>query len=213
MLEKNIIVIDDFYENPSEVRQFALTREYPTPGTHTYPGKNSVRSHDGIWYNDQIHAKIESAIGRKVIPQNIETTGGDCGYFRTSLAADSFEQDIHVDPNSDWGGVLFLNVGSQCDPESGTSFWRHKKFGSEYVPMNPKEGQVYNFGDYEDIRKNIIYGDGLDRSLWDRYCFVPMKFNRLVLFSPYLWHSHGNNFGNTIENGRLVQLFFYSNAK
>lgn len=211
MLEKNIIVIDDFYDNPSEVRQFALTREYPTPGNHTYPGRNSVRTHDGIWYNDQIHQKIETAIGRKIIPQNIETTGGDCGYFRISLASDSFEQDIHVDPGSDWGGVLFLNVGSQCSPEAGTSFWRHRKLGSERVPMNPEEGRVYGYSDYEEIRKNLIYGDGLDRSLWDRYCFVPMKYNRLVLFSPYLWHSHGDNFGDSIENGRLVQLFFYTN--
>lgn len=79
--------------------------------------------------------------------------------------------------------------------------------------MTPDEGRVYGYSDYEDIRKNIIYGDGLDRGLWDRYCFVPMKYNRLVLFSPYLWHSHGDNFGDSIENGRLVQLFFYTNAK
>jgi hypothetical protein len=210
MLEKNIIVIDDFHDNPSEVRQFALSREYPTPKNHTYPGLNSTRSLDGIYYNDKMHDRIQSAIGRTVIPQSPDKTGGDCGYFRISLAADSFEQDIHVDPGSDWGGVLFLNIGSQCDPESGTSFWRHKKFGSERVPMTPEEGKIYGYSDYEELRSNIIYGDGLDRSLWDRYCFVPMKYNRLVLFSPYLWHSHGTNFGDSIENGRLVQLFFYS---
>lgn len=212
MLEKNIIVIDDFYDDPAEVRKFALSRDYPKPNKHTYPGRNSLRSNDGIFYNDDIHRKIQSAIGRQIIPQNIETTGGDCGYFRTSLAADTFEQDIHVDPGSDWGGVLFLNIGSQCIAESGTSFWRHKKFGFERVPLTPEEGRLYGYGNYEEVRKNIIYGDGLNRDLWDRYCYVPMKYNRLVLFSPYLWHSHGTNFGDCLENGRLVQLFFYTNA-
>ena len=212
MLEKNIIVIDDFHPNPELVRQFALSREYPAPKNHTYPGRNSMRSHEGVYYDEEMHAKIELAVGRKLVPQDPATTGGDCGYFRISLAADAFEQDIHVDPGSDWGGVLFLNVGSQCDPEAGTSFWRHKKMGSERVPRTPEEGRVFDYGSYEEIRKNIIYGDGLDRSLWDRYCFVPMKYNRLVLFDPYLWHSHGDNFGDTLENGRLVQLFFYSNG-
>ena len=37
-----------------------------------------------------------------------------------------------------------------------------------------------------------------------------MKYNRLVLFRTRLWHSHSENFGDTLENGRLVQLFFFS---
>jgi hypothetical protein len=205
MLDKNIIVIDDFYPDPSVVREFALNAEYPQPENHTYPGRNSSTA----YYDKEIHARIESAIGRRVIPQDPKKNGADCGYFRISLANDSHEQDIHIDPGSDWGGVLFLNVGSQCDPESGTSFWRHKKLGMERVPMTPEHGRSYGYSSYNEIRSNIIYGDGLDRSLWNRYCFVPMKYNRLVLFSPYLWHSHGTNFGTTLENGRLVQLFFY----
>jgi hypothetical protein len=212
MLDKNIIVIDDFHTDPAAVRKFARECEDPSPDKHTDPGRNSVRSKNGISYTDEMHDKIQTAIGHKVIPQDPAKTGGDCGYFRISLAADSYEQDIHIDPGNDWGGVLFLNVGSQVDPESGTSFWRHKKTGMERVPMGPEEGKATNYGDYEDIRSNIIYGDGLDRSLWDRYCFVPMKYNRLILFSPYLWHSHGTNFGDTIANGRLVQLFFYRNG-
>lgn len=210
MLDKNIIVIDDFYPEPHKVREFALTREYPNPEKHTYPGRNSTRSHDGIYYNDEIHNKIQTAIGRRVIPQDLETTGGDCGYFRISTVEDSFEQYIHVDPGSDWGGVLFLNPNLQSFPESGTSFWRHKKLGIERVPINPEEGVALGFSDYKEIRQMLIYGDGLKPELWDRYCFVPAKYNRLVLFSPYLWHSHGDNFGSTIEDCRLVQLFFYN---
>ena len=31
-MERNIIVIDDFYDDPDEVRNFGLTAEYPDPG-------------------------------------------------------------------------------------------------------------------------------------------------------------------------------------
>jgi hypothetical protein len=35
-----------------------------------------------------------------------------------------------------------------------------------------------------------------------------MRFNRLVLFRPLLWHSAGDGFGRSIEDGRLAQLLF-----
>ena len=43
--------------------------------------------------------------------------------------------------------------------------------------------------------------------IWTRHFLCPMKYNRLVLFRTHLWHSHNYNFGDTLENGRMVQLF------
>ena len=38
---------------------------------------------------------------------------------------------------------------------------------------------------------------------------IPMRFNRLVLYRSWLWHSFTENFGDTLENGRLIQIFFF----
>ena len=35
-MKQNIIIVDNFYENPYEVRQYALNLEYPQPENHTY---------------------------------------------------------------------------------------------------------------------------------------------------------------------------------
>jgi hypothetical protein len=43
---------------------------------------------------------------------------------------------------------------------------------------------------------------------WTRYLISPKKYNRVILFRSNLWHSHNYNFGDTLQNGRLVQLFF-----
>ena len=41
-MRQNIIVVDDFYSNPEEVRDFALNAEFPAPCVdYTYPGRNS----------------------------------------------------------------------------------------------------------------------------------------------------------------------------
>ncbi len=41
---------------------------------------------------------------------------------------------------------------------------------------------------------------------------VPMKFNRLVLFEPWLWHAAGPGFGDSVSNGRLIYLMSYNRA-
>jgi len=35
---------------------------------------------------------------------------------------------------------------------------------------------------------------------------VPIRFNRMILFRPWFWHTAGASFGDNIENGRLVHL-------
>ena len=204
-MKTNIVIIDDFLDDPYEMRLNALNATYPEPESHTYPGKNSDKS----YFTQEMLEKIQNRWGDYLTPAE----GSSCGYFRISLASDTFEQNIHIDPGWDVGGVLYLNTPNQCRPESGTHFYYHNRLGIERAPANPEEGKFLGFTQYEEIRKNIIYGDGLDKSLWTRYASSPMKYNRLVLFDPLLWHSHGDNFGDCLDNGRLVMLFFFTRQK
>jgi len=203
-MHQNVIVIDDFYSNPDEVREFALSVPYPEPeGEYTYPGKNS----DGSWYPDEVHKKFEDVAKEKLIPADRN------GYFRISLEGVTHKQDIHVDPAWEWGAVLYLSDPKDCVDEGGTSFWRHKTLKSENIPKTDEEAQFYGYPTYKECWWTTVYGDGQHREKWDRYYLCPMKYNRMVLFRTHLWHSHSHNFGTTLENGRLVQLFFFNPVK
>jgi hypothetical protein len=204
-MKTNIVIVDDFLDDPYEMRLNALNANYPEPTDHTYPGKNSDKS----YFTEEMLEKIQNRWGDYLIPAE----GSSCGYFRISLERDTFEQNIHIDPGWDVGGVLYLNTPNQCRPESGTHFYYHNRLGIERAPATQEEGKFLGFTSYEEIRKNVIYGDGLDKSLWTRYASSPMKYNRLVLFDPLLWHSHGDNFGDSLDNGRLVMLFFFTKQK
>jgi hypothetical protein len=204
-MKTNIVIVDDFLDDPYEMRLNALNANYPEPTDHTYPGKNSDKS----YFTEEMLEKIQNRWGDYLIPAE----GSSCGYFRISLERDTFEQNIHIDPGWDVGGVLYLNTPNQCRPESGTHFYYHNRLGIERAPATQEEGKFLGFTSYEEIRKNVIYGDGLDKSLWTRYASSPMKYNRLVLFDPLLWHSHGDNFGDCMDNGRLVMLFFFTKQK
>lgn len=204
-MKTNIVIIDDFLDDPYQMRLTALNANYPEPDGHTYPGKNSDKS----YFTEEMLEKVQNRWGDYLIPAE----GSSCGYFRISLASDTFEQNIHIDPGWDVGGVLYLNTPNQCRPESGTHFYYHNRLGIERAPATPEEGKYLGFTNYEELRRNVIYGDGLDKSLWTRYASSPMKYNRLVLFDPLLWHSHGDNFGDCLDNGRLVMLFFFTKQK
>jgi len=65
-----------------------------------------------------------------------------------------------------------------------------------------------------DVIESLI-GEGKDSrdlSKWDLVSTLPMKFNRCVLFRPWLWHRSGTDFGTSVENGRLIQLLFFEPA-
>jgi hypothetical protein len=200
-MKQNIIVVDDFYKNPDEIRNIALTQDYPEPDdSYTYPGRNSK----GEYYTDEMQQRFEKLTNHSLKPSVPN------GYFRISLETDTHKQDVHVDPGWDWGAVIYLSDPKDCVNEGGTSFWRHNTLHMENCPKTDDEAQFYGYPSYKESWWTMVYGDGLDRSKWTRYFLCPMKYNRLVLFRTHLWHSHNFNFGNTLENGRLVQLFFFS---
>lgn len=202
-MHQSIIIIEDFYDDPKAIRDLALGQSFKSHNSATYPGANST----GALFNEEISAKINAITGEQLEPMPSMANG----VFRTSPASSTHKQDIHIDPGADWAGVLFLNLPHQC--KGGTYFWKHKEYGFEWCPRTPEEGAQYGFKSYEEIQKKIIYGDGLDRSKWDLTVNTNMRFNRLVLFRPWMWHSHGENFGTTKFDSRLVQVFFLRNVQ
>ena len=45
-----------------------------------------------------------------------------------------------------------------------------------------------------------------DPDKWEHTMTVPMRFNRMAIYRPWLWHSSCPAFGDAIEDGRLIQL-------
>ena len=89
-MKQNIIVVDDFYSNPEEVRNTGLNAKYPQPeDEYTYPGRNS----EDVYYSEDVHKSFEYLVKEPLIPADKN------GYFRISLKDDKHKQDIHVDPS------------------------------------------------------------------------------------------------------------------
>lgn len=201
-MKQQIIIVDDFYDNPMEVREGALGLDYPEHAEMVYSGRSSRQA--------LMTPQLVSVISRLVAHPLVPSPNSANGHFRMSFADDVPDQDIHVDPGRDWAGLLYLSLPEDC--QGGTSFWRHKALGIEQMPDDPEEIARHGFKSFEDMRLTLVRNDGLDRSKWELTMAVPMRFNRLVLFRSWLWHSHTVNFGDRPENSRLTQLFFFNFA-
>lgn len=198
----SLIIVDDFLDQAENFRAAALRLSYPEREGEYFPGRNSVQR----LALEGLEQEISAIVREPLAPLTNLRSHAKC---RIALAGDDREAKIHVDP-SHWSGILYLSRPEDC--QGGTEFFRHKETGMDRVPLGPKDLASAGFSSYEQLQREIMDRDVHDRSKWECEMVVPMKFNRLVLLRPWLFHTSGPGFGDGIENGRLVYLMFFGRA-
>ena len=193
-----LFVIDDFLRNAEEVRRQALSLTYAVGGR--YPGLNSVEKLRIEGLDEVISTLVREPVRA---PWTEDFSHGSC---RVALASDPQEARIHID-QSHWSGSLYLSRPEDC--HGGTEFFRHKRTGTDRVPMDEAGLRQIGYASYTDLQHDILDQDALDRSKWEHTMTVPMRFNRLALLQPHYWHTAGPGFGDGLENGRLIYLMFF----
>jgi len=194
----SLLVIDDFLADPEPLRARALTLSYEMPGP--YPGRNSIERIKLEGLEEQVSEIVQEPL-RPIAPLQ---SHGKC---RLALSSDDKPGKIHVDP-SYWSGILYLSRTGDC--RGGTEFYRHIPTGTDQVPTDLEGLRSIGYSSYDEVRRDITTRDAFDRSKWELTMTVPMRFNRLVLLRPWLWHTSGPGFGNSIEDGRLIYVMFFT---
>lgn len=201
ILNQKFIIIDDFYKDPDAVRNIALGQSKENTTQGNYAGVMT----DTSYFNEQHFEMFSNLCG---FPVKGSTRFN--GKFRFTKGNEIGTQDIHFDPgdgNCYFAGVIYLTPGN--DGTEGTIFWKHKETGLEEIPKTIEGLQKYGWNNIHDL-ETFLNTDGVDHHKWDRILTIPYRYNRLVLFRPWKFHSPGAGFGNSIETARLAQLFFFS---
>ncbi|AXV84033.1 DUF6445 family protein [Ralstonia solanacearum] len=184
MLE-TIIVADDFYRDPEDVRAFALSQDFTVKGN--YPGtRTQPFLHDGI------SAAIQALVNAPLTYWPVDTYNGA---FQFSIEHD--RTWVHADHTTTWSGVLYLTPNAPSN--AGTAFFRHRGTGLDIYP------------DDASLRRRCDD----DASIWERWSItdqIANRFNRLILFRGKRFHCSQGHFGDCKENGRLFQTFFFNTA-
>ena len=191
-------VIDDFYNDPDRLVEEALKAQRDASSRGNYAG---VMTKESFLSNSQ-REFFEQLLQQKPINSSTELNGK----IRFSKANDPFTQHIHFDAGrTHWSGVVYLS--KEHPKVDGTVFWKHLPTGLEEIPRTLEGAHAAGFTTKEKV-KEFLEVDGINESLWEKTFAIPYKYNRLVLFRPWMFHSPGVNFGDTLENSRKVQTLF-----
>ena len=186
------VVVDEFYEDPDAIVERALALEYTREKAVNYPGVMAETFQD--------LEPIMSSFSALLAGLDIKYRGIQ-GSFRVTTERDTEARAalVHLD-SSDFSAVVHLSRR----PAEGTSFYRHKRLGLEYVTAEDNRNPEV---------KRAIEEDTLDLSAWDLTHVIPMKYNRLVLFDGKHFHSGPQRLeGVTLADGRMTQNFFFYRA-
>jgi hypothetical protein len=191
-------IVDNFYDNPD-----AIIELFKDMNTEESSGGNYAGVMTELPLFTEDHRKFFSFL----VGHEVESGTSLNGKFRFTQKDEVGTQNIHFDfgDNLAWAGVIYM---SKEHPEvEGTEFWKHKETGLEEIPRTLEGIQEHGWNGVDDL-KVFLDTDGMDESKWDKTLSIPYKYNRLVLFRPWMFHSPGQAFGDDKKNSRIVQTFF-----
>jgi hypothetical protein len=199
----SLIVVDDFLSprDADALRSTALQLTYPDQ-QGAFPGRNSLERIEIEGLSEAVSRLVGEPVKSVSPPQSHAK-------FRVTLAADKGRAKVHID-QAYWSGILYLSRPEDC--QGGTEFFRHLPTNTDRAPLTDTEVAAMGFSSLQEMHRAIIEKDSIDDSKWEMTMRVPMRFNRLILLRPWLWHTAGPAFGDRIENGRLVYLMFFAAA-
>jgi hypothetical protein len=193
-------MIDNFLADPEQARRQALRLGFDRSRKDgNYPGVLS----DAPLPIGGLEASVSKILGVPVRP----AAGTVHGHLRLTLRQEKGLSGVHIDPAS-YSGILYLSAPENC--RGGTDFFRHRRTGLERVPGDPLAIARAGYADVNALIEDVVNKDTLSPSRWERTFTVPMRFNRLILFSPWMFHNSGSGFGDKVGNGRLVYLMFFA---
>jgi hypothetical protein len=180
-MAKRMFIVDNFYSNPDQVREFALSVDYEKD-LRWYKGLRSTQA----YRDDDIKASFEKIIGEPI--QDWEQ--GYNGVFQIMTAEDP--QVYHFDTQK-WAAMIYLTPNAPI--ESGTRLHKSRINGTRHRD-EPGADEAFGGNFYDSTQFDVIDAAG-------------NVYNRLVIMDAGCFHSAGPYFGNSKENGRLTHLFFF----
>jgi hypothetical protein len=200
---ERVHIVDGFYTDPNFIRSLSLSLQKESQSNGNYAGIMTEQS-----FFTQEHVDTPSQLLGHPVKPGTQLTGK----IRFTKLGDVYKQDIHFDfgDNLAWAGVCYL---SPNHPENhpGTIFWKHRRTGLESIPRAMEGLQQHGWNSVDEL-KTFLDEEGTRHELWEQTMVVPYRFNRLVLFRPWMFHSPGPAFGDSVETARVVQTIFLSPA-
>jgi hypothetical protein len=197
-----LTVIENFYEDPDAIREFALSQQYRycheiPDAKYVFPG---CRSKDLFDLDKALHEKICSKL-----VSIFHNTEHDYMRWAISTNFQSVTEEykdgvIHTDHNTIFAAVLYLTPDAPLN--SGTSLFKPNKTFDEQKYLKALADNDARF------KSGEIVMDTSYHSMFDEIVRVNNVYNTLILYEGQHYHAANQFFGKTMADSRLAQVFF-----
>lgn len=182
----SFMVFDNFYSNPYDVRNYALSLPFTVTGN--FPGARTEPLKGDNFQNAKLI--MESIINKKITwwPEEYNTS--------FQFTTEESKTWIHYDP-SNWAAVLYLTPDAPLD--SGTAIYMHNE---TKIYMLDRKNPATDLNANQEVN---------DITKWTPIVQVANIFNRLIMYRGEYYHrSVRPGFGKNQFDGRLFQTFFFN---
>jgi len=197
-----VTVIDNFYENPDLIKEFALSQKFTPSEDGRWPGERSEEvcnlNHNLFkTFCDKLFSLFYNFEKSKVT-WYVETQFQKINRFSEDRNSVFNRGWVHSDPGV-FSGVVYLSHDN-C----GTNIYTPKK-DVDYLDLEQKEKFILYSGqkiDEEEYSKRLLDNN----NKFDESIKVRGEFNRLILFEGGAFHGVPSFY--TEKEPRLTQVFF-----
>ena len=184
----SVFVIDDFYENPDDVRNFALSLNYYKHPYH--PGRRTnnyyIREVDE-YINTFADYYKPNRLGREnpILTSFQYNLGNESSWYHTDSYHGGFAGIIYLTPDApETGGTGFFNYENGVKDRTDATL-------------------------LSDEMTNITNKYNKDNTKWKLNTSIGNIYNRLIIFNGDLYHKSLEYFGNDKNDSRLIQIIFF----
>jgi hypothetical protein len=195
------LCVDNFFQEPDKVVEFANSLEFTKPKVTNYPGKRSELLY---LINNEFFEFSTLKILSLLYPTECENLSWNAlQYFQKVPANLKYDGWIHTDKQHEFTCIVYLSKFLNC----GTSIY-HPKNSYGYI-KNVKEKDEYFKNNDSKIYSKIEKAKKENNDSFEETIRFNSKYNRLILFDGANYHSSNvfNHENNDEERLTLITFF------
>ena len=190
------MVVDNFFEEPDAIRDFALRLPFKKSEDSTWPGKRTELLHDlypeffngvmlktaGLLFSEKTSINYNARMSFQLIDKDYEK-----GWVHHDSPVSSITAIVYLTPGASSGTSLYLkNDITQCDD-------------SIYAEQKIESFKTNNINSDLRTKHNNQYSESIS---------IKGLYNRMFLFESHTYHAAHEFFGDTPDTSRLTLVYF-----
>jgi hypothetical protein len=205
MTKTPITILDNFFDNPDKIRDYALSLEYEKDPLGQWPGVRSKPL-------QEINIPLFEELSRRVMAMyfELEQTSNSVTW-RVNMMFQKVDESyisgwVHQDIDTQITAIIYLNKNS--NGEGGTSIYKVKNdiLLPDYKELNSYKLDAYRgLIDIKDVREKMEENN----NQYIEVIKVQNEYNRILAFPGGLPHSAQDFFGKEDEEPRLTLVMFF----